>query len=46
LEEERNTLLQEKEQLMKHRNELEVLLERTAVTGDYGRMDTEVLPFR
>jgi len=46
LEEERNTLLQEKEQLMKQRNELMVLLERTAVTGDYSAMDTEVLPFR
>jgi len=46
LEEERNTLLQEKEQLMKQRSELEVLLERTAVTGDYNDMDTEVLPFR
>jgi seryl-tRNA synthetase len=46
LEEERNTLLQEKEQLMKQRNELAELLERMAVTGDYSAMDTEVLPFR
>jgi len=46
LEEERNSLLQEKEQLMKQRNELEVLLERTAVTGEYNAMDTEVLSFR
>jgi hypothetical protein len=46
LEGERNTLLQEKEQLMKQRNELEVLLERMALTGDYSPMDTEVLPFR
>jgi hypothetical protein len=46
LEDERNTLLQEREQLMKQRNELEVLLERTAITGDYSAMDIEVLPFR
>jgi mitotic spindle assembly checkpoint protein MAD1 len=46
LEEERNTLLQEKEQLMKRRDELEVQLEHRALKGDYNPMDTKILHFR
>jgi seryl-tRNA synthetase len=46
LEEERNTLLQEKEQLMKRRDELEVKLEDRALKGDYNPRDTKVLHFR
>jgi hypothetical protein len=45
-ENERNTLLQHKEQLLKKRKELEVLLEHVTLTGDYSPTDTEVLPFR
>jgi hypothetical protein len=46
LEEERNTVLQEKEQVMKHRNQLEVKLEDRALKGGYNPRDTKVLHFR
>ena len=46
MEEERNTLLQEKYQLMKRRDELEVKLEARALKGDYNPRDTKVLHFR
>jgi hypothetical protein len=46
LEEERNTLLEEKEQLMKRRDELEVELEHRALKGDGRPVDTKVFQFR
>jgi seryl-tRNA synthetase len=46
LEEERNSLQQEKEQLMKRRNELEVELEFRAFKGDFNPMKSKVLHFR
>ncbi|XP_021932556.1 mitotic spindle assembly checkpoint protein MAD1 isoform X3 [Zootermopsis nevadensis] len=46
LEEERNTLQQEKEQLMKRRDELEVELEYRALKGDFNPMKSKVLHIR
>jgi hypothetical protein len=46
LEEERNTLQHEKDQLMKRKEELEVELEYRALKGDFNPMNTKVLHFR
>jgi hypothetical protein len=46
LEDERNMLQQEKEQLMKRKDELEVELEYRALKGDFNPMRSKVLHFR
>lgn len=46
MEKERSTLLQEKEQLMKRRDELKVKLEHRTPKGNYEPKDTKVLHFR
>jgi hypothetical protein len=46
LEEERNSLQQEKEQLMKRRDELEVELEYRVLKGDFNPVKSKVLHFR
>jgi len=46
LEKEKTTLLQEKELLMKRRDELKVKLEHRAPKGNYKPKDTKVLHFR
>ncbi|KAK7791169.1 hypothetical protein R5R35_005379 [Gryllus longicercus] len=46
LEGERNTLLQEKEQLQKRKDELEVQLEYRAIKGDFNPVTSKVLHFR
>jgi FtsZ-binding cell division protein ZapB len=46
LEEERNSLQQEKEQLMKRRDELEGKLECKALKGDFNPMTSKVLHCR
>jgi hypothetical protein len=46
LEEEMNTLQQEKEQLAKRRDELEVELEYRALKGDFNPTKSKVLHFR
>lgn len=46
LEKERSTLLQEKEQLMKRRDELKAKLEHSTPKDDYKPKDTKVLHVR
>ncbi|XP_069687893.1 mitotic spindle assembly checkpoint protein MAD1-like [Periplaneta americana] len=46
LEEERNMLQKEKEELLKRRDELEIELEQRALKGDFNPLKTRVLHFR